>query len=58
MDGKKINLITPPIEYGGDEEADKPCMCGECGQIISQPKNIEKAEGQWPDPKVKVDDKD
>ena len=53
MDGKKINLITPPIEYGGDEEADKPCMCGECNSH-TQPKQVKPS----PDIQIKIDDKD
>lgn len=52
---QKIELIGPPFEYGGDEEAYKPCICGECGQTISQNK---KTENQWPNPKAEVDDKD
>ena len=56
MDGKKINLITPPIEYGGDEESDNPCMCSECGQLTSKTKP--KPERQWPDTKIKIDDED
>ena len=52
MSDKKIRLIEPPIEYGDDDEANKPCHCG------SRINNKTKLDNLWPDPKVEVGDED